>query len=259
MTVMEQKTPLLEVLDVVMRFGGLVALDGVATSFYEGQIHGIIGPNGAGKTTLFNVISGLYAPTSGDVWYRGQSIKGLQTYQIAELGIIRTFQTVRLFEGMSAIENVMVGRHRLTHAGFASAALRLRSGIAEDSETRAIAYKLLEEVGLESVAEMNAVDLPLGWQRRLEIARGLASEPDLMLLDEPAAGLNNAESSELSQMIRDIRDQGVTVILVEHDMDVVMSVVDHVFVLDQGRRLAEGAPAEIQQNPDVIRAYLGDE
>lgn len=250
---------ILAVNEVSMIFGGITALDDVTFKVPRGSIQGIIGPNGAGKTTLFNVVTGLYQPTSGDVSIGDQSILGLSPFRVAGLGVTRTFQTVRLFEGMSVIENVMVGRHRLMSTGLLSAALRLPAGRAEEADTYEQALSLLELVGLSDHADASAVDLPLGWQRRLELARALAANPELLLLDEPAAGLNTSESAELAAMIREIASRGTTVVLVEHDMDVVMSVVEDVLVLDYGRVLARGKPREIQENPDVIRAYLGTE
>ena len=242
-----------------MIFGGITALDRVTFQVPRGCIQGIIGPNGAGKTTLFNVVTGLYQPTSGTVSIGGESILGLAPFEVAALGVTRTFQTVRLFEGMSVIENVMVGRHRLMSAGLLSAAFGLLAGRAEEVDTYEKALSLLDLVGLKDQAEARALDLPLGWQRRLELARGLAAQPELLLLDEPAAGLNTSESADLAAMIREIASRGTTVILVEHDMDVVMSVVEDVLVLDYGRVLARGQPEEIQENQDVIRAYLGTE
>lgn len=244
---------------VSMVFGGIRALDNVSFHVAEGSIMGIIGPNGAGKTTLFNVITGLYQPTQGDVRMRTQSIRGLAPFRVAELGVTRTFQTVRLFDGMSVIENVMVGRHRLMSSGLVSAAFALPGGRAEEGQAYEDAMRLLEFVGLAEQTDAAAVDLPLGWQRRLELARALATNPDLLLLDEPAAGLSSSESAELAALIRDIASKGTTVILVEHDMDVVMEVVYDILVLDFGRVLARGTPSEIQENPEVIRAYLGSE
>ncbi len=256
---MTASSPILDVRGVSVVFGGISALDDVRLEVEPGTIQGIIGPNGAGKTTLFNVITGLYRPTSGDVLVGGESIVGLAPYQVAQRGVTRTFQTVRLFEGMSVIENVMVGRHRHMKAGLATAALSLPSGRAEEQRVFKEAQALLELTGLVEQADASAVDLPLGWQRRLEIARALSAEPELLLLDEPAAGLNTSESAELAEMISRIAEQGTTVILVEHDMDVVMRVVDDVLVLEQGKVLARGNPADIQKNPEVIRAYLGTE
>jgi branched-chain amino acid transport system ATP-binding protein len=255
----EGTSVILTVDEVSMIFGGITALDDVTFQVPRGSIQGIIGPNGAGKTTLFNVVTGLYRPTSGDVWVGGQSILGLPPFRVAALGVTRTFQTVRLFEGMSVIENVMVGRHRLMSAGLLSAALRLAGSRAEEEEAYEQALTVLDLVGLGNHAAANAVDLPLGWQRRLELARALAANAELLLLDEPAAGLNTSESADLASMIREIAARGTTVVLVEHDMDVVMSVVEDVLVLDYGRVLARGKPQEIQENPDVIRAYLGTE
>lgn len=251
--------PLLELVNIGMRFGGLDALSNVSSSVQRGQIKAIIGPNGAGKTTLFNIISGIYTPTSGQVVLNGKVINGLAPNVVSGLGITRTFQTIRLFEGMSVLENVMLGQHRQTKAGFFAAAFRLPSAQREEKMIREKASELLELFDLADRAHEMATDLPFGLQRRVEITRALATEPELILLDEPAAGLNESEGHELMAFIRSIRDLGVTVMLVEHDMDVVMGLVDELLVLEYGRPIADDTPANIQQNEAVIRAYLGDE
>ncbi|MDQ4074772.1 MAG: ABC transporter ATP-binding protein [Chloroflexota bacterium] len=251
--------PILELVEVTKRFGGLLAVDHVSTQVMPGQIKGIIGPNGAGKTTLYNLIMGLYEVTSGDILFKGKSIIGLKPSDIAELGITRTFQNIKLFDNMTVLENVMVGRHARTRTGFWAAALRLPLARREESIIRERAMALLEMVGLAKRAHGNATDLPFGLQRRLEIARALATEPTLLLLDEPAAGLNVTEGQELIRLIRRILDQGITVLLVEHDMDLVMDVVDEVLVLDYGRVIADAPPEAVQQDERVITAYLGSE
>ncbi|MEM7537957.1 MAG: ABC transporter ATP-binding protein [Chloroflexota bacterium] len=254
----EHQQPLLDMRGITIVFGGLTALDQVSSKVYPGQIKAIIGPNGAGKTTLFNIITGIYKPTSGHIVYNGEPIEELEPHIVASKGITRTFQTIRLFEGMTVLENVMLGRHLKTETGFLAAALKLPRARREEAVTRAAAQELLGFVDMTQYADVNATDLPFGLQRRLEIARALATEPSLILLDEPAAGLNNTESQELTDLIRKIRERGVTVILVEHDMDVVMGLVDEVLVLEYGRAIADDIPSAVQSNPEVIRAYLGE-
>ena len=256
---MSEKRPLLEFNNINMVFGGLAALSNVNSHVMPGQIKAIIGPNGAGKTTLFNIISGIYTPTEGEIIFDGEVINGLAPNVISGKGITRTFQTIRLFAGMTVLENVMVGQHRQTKAGFLAAALRLPSAAREEKLIREKSVALLAMAGLADRAHEIATELPFGLQRRVEITRALATEPRLILLDEPAAGLNESEGHELMAFIRSIRDQGITVMLVEHDMDVVMGLVDEVLVLEYGRPIADAAPTAVQQNPDVIRAYLGDE
>ncbi|MGB1249985.1 MAG: ABC transporter ATP-binding protein [Candidatus Promineifilaceae bacterium] len=251
--------PLLELKNINMVFGGLAALTNVNTRVMPGQIKAIIGPNGAGKTTLFNIISGIYTPTAGEVILNGEVINGLAPNVVSGKGITRTFQTIRLFQGMTVLENVMVGQHRQTKAGIIAAALRLPSAQREEKQIRQKASTLLEMAGLADRAHEIATELPFGIQRRVEITRALATEPSLILLDEPAAGLNESEGHELMTFVRTIRDQGITVMLVEHDMDVVMGLVDELLVLEYGRPIADADPVSVQQNPDVIRAYLGDE
>jgi branched-chain amino acid transport system ATP-binding protein len=241
---------------VTQRFGGLVALDGVSLNVAAGGVTAIIGPNGAGKTTLFNAISGFRVPTEGRIGFDGGDITGLPPEAVARRGLVRTFQLVQLFETLTVKENVKVGRHLHTSGGLASALMPLR-GRAIEAQVDAISRDLLARVGLAAQAETLASALPYGQKRLLEIARALAAEPKLLLLDEPAAGLNRGETTRLAELIRAIAAQGVTVLLIEHDMSFVMNVADRVAVLDFGRLIAEGTPAEVQRNKEVIAAYLG--
>jgi branched-chain amino acid transport system ATP-binding protein len=249
---------ILDLKGITMVFGGLTALEDVSVSLKKGAITGIIGPNGAGKTTLFNIISGIYLQTSGEVRFEDKNISGFMPERLAALGLVRTFQNVELFGEMTVLENVLVGLHTKSSSGFVSCALKLPGQIREERGTKEKGLQWLEYVGMADLAQMRAASLPFGKGRLLEIARALAVEPRLMLLDEPAAGLNSRETLELAALIRRIREAGITVALVEHDMDLVMDVCDSVIVLNLGRKLAEGTPREIQENPEVINAYLGE-
>jgi branched-chain amino acid transport system ATP-binding protein len=247
----------LEVRGLDHAFGGLQAVSDVSFDVPQRSITAVIGPNGAGKTTLFNLISGIIRPDRGSIRLEGRELTGLATHRIAELGIARTFQTIRLFPRLSALENVMVGRHTRSRAGFLAGMLNLPWTWREERAIRAKARELLQELGIADCAPEAAGALSFRRQRLVEIARALASEPRVLLLDEPAAGLNLQETEELASLIRRIREWGITVLLVEHDMSLVMDVSDGVVVLNYGRKLAEGAPAEIQRDPEVIKIYLG--
>lgn len=245
--------------NVTMQFGGLKAVSGVDLHLEEGEIVALIGPNGAGKTTFFNMLTGIYTPTEGTLTYLGESVGGMAPDVICDKGIARTFQNIRLFANMTALENVMMGRHVRTKQGPIAAILRTPAFRAEEARIVDDAARYLDFVGLLDKSDELAKNLPYGEQRRLEIARALASEPKLLLLDEPAAGMNPLESQMLTELIRKIRDTGLTVLLIEHDMKVVMGLADRIYVLDFGELIAEGGASDIQNNTRVIEAYLGKE
>lgn len=245
--------------DIVIRFGGLTAVDHVSLHVAPNTITGLIGPNGAGKTTLFNAISGVYTPSEGSIVFNEKHIEGMRPFQINKVGMCRTYQVINLFRKMTVLENVVVGMHSELKAGFFSSVLRTKREREEEKAAYEKAYQWLEFAGIESYANDLAGSLPYGKQRLLEIVRALASNPQLVLLDEPAAGMNSAEKAEFDKLLKKIVDQGFTVLMIEHDMRLVMGVCDYVYVLEYGKLLAEGTPEEVQCNPEVIRAYLGGE
>lgn len=252
------KTSLLTVRNLTVKFDGIVALDEVSFDVEEGQIVGLIGPNGAGKTTLFNCLSRLYTPHRGEILFEGRSILSMAPHRIARLGIGRTFQNLALFHSMTVLQNILVGMYSRTRSGFLSNALRLPQVVREERIIQDMAMELIFFLDLDTVANHPATGLPYGTLKRVELARALASGPKLLLLDEPAGGLNHEEVVALANLIRNIRDnRQITILLVEHHMNLVMGISDKVVVLDFGRKIAEGSPSEIQRNPEVIRAYLG--
>ena len=250
---------ILESLNIRKGFGGVVALDNLTFLIARNTITAIIGPNGAGKTTLLNVVSGMHAPDRGTIFLNQETISGLKPYEITRCGLARTFQTAQIFGNMTVLENVMVGRHVRTQAGILSSALRLPRMRREEPVTCERARFYLEMVGLQDIADKPAASIPIGSQRLLEIARALATEPEILLLDEPAAGLNTQETRQLGTLIRTIKEMGITVVIVEHDMELVMDISDEIIVLNYGKRIAEGKPVEIQTNQEVIDVYLGKE
>ena len=250
---------MLKIEDITKTFGGLTALQNVSFAMTAGDIVGIIGPNGAGKTTLFNIITGIYSPTSGKVFYEGKDITGLPPEKLARLGMVRTFQGIELFGQMTVLENVMIGRHTKSHSGIIASVFKLPEHLREESHIRERAAFWLEYTGISDLADIKASNLSFGKGRLLEIARALALEPHIILMDEPAAGLNSKETADLAMMIKKINALGITIALVEHDMELVMDICNRIIVLNLGHRLAEGTPREIQENEEVITAYLGED
>jgi branched-chain amino acid transport system ATP-binding protein len=259
------KHKLLEVKGLTMDFGGLRAVDSLSLDIHEGEIAALIGPNGAGKTTFFNCVTGIYTPTVGEILLhpRGKAtrrLNGLKPNRVTEMGLARTFQNIRLFGDMTVLENVMIGRHCRTRTGLLGAVLRGRRVRAEEREIASESYRLLEKVGLAGLVNEFAKNLPYGAQRRLEIARALATEPCLLLLDEPAAGMNPQETHELDQLIcRISAEEGIAILLIEHDMKLVMNISNPIYVMEYGKKIAQGSPKQIRENPKVVEAYLGEE
>lgn len=249
---------MLEVRDLTQRFGGITALENVSFTVSRGEITGVIGPNGAGKTTLFNIVTGIYAQTSGAVLLEGNDISSLPAERLAAKGLVRTFQNIELFGSMTVLENVMLGMHTQSRSGIMACMFKAPWHLREERIIREQAAEWLEFCGITGLAEQKASNLPFGQGRLLEIARAMAVRPAIMLMDEPAAGLNNRETAQLAVLIRKIRATGVTVVLVEHDMELVMDICDRIVVLNLGQKLAEGTPREIQENQAVISAYLGE-
>jgi len=248
----------LKISGITRKFGGLTALDDVSLMFGRDDITGVIGPNGAGKTTLFNIVTGIYTPTAGSVHLEEKDITGIPPERLAKLGMVRTFQNIELFGRMTVLENVMVGLHTQSRSGLLACAFKSPGHLREERAVRERAMQWLDFVGIAELSGVTAANLSFGKGRLLEIARAMALEPRIILMDEPAAGLNSRETAELALLIRKVRESGITVALVEHDMELVMDVCDYILVLNLGRKLAEGTPREIQENPAVIEAYLGE-
>ena len=251
--------PLLEVKNISKRFGGLQAVKDVSFAVEQGSIKAVIGPNGAGKTTLFNLVSGFLAADSGSIVYQGMPIHGKRTYEIASRGLSRTFQHIRLFAHMTALENVMVGRHVRSSAGFLAGMLNLPWTWREEQDIREKALEIMTFLGINGLAHADAMSLSYGQQRSIELARALASGPTMLLLDEPAAGLNMRETADMAKLITKIRDLGITVLIVEHDMSLVMNISDEIIVLSYGEKIADDTPRAVQTNPEVVRVYLGED
>ncbi len=252
-------TKLLEVKSLRKDFGGILAVNDVSFDVSEGQIKAIIGPNGAGKTTIFNVISRIYSPTHGKIFFGGEDITNIKIHKVPAHGIIRTFQNIRLFSNMSVLENVMVGYHTHTKANLWQSVFRSKYFQQEEKEIEEKACQALEIVGLSDCRDISATTLPFGRQRMVEIARAIVSKPKMILLDEPAAGLNSNETEELAELVKKINELGITILVIEHDMGFVMGISDEIVVIDYGQNIAEGTPREIQNNEKVIKAYLGSE
>ncbi|WP_278444937.1 high-affinity branched-chain amino acid ABC transporter ATP-binding protein LivG [Stutzerimonas kunmingensis] len=251
--------PILEVRGLMMRFGGLLAVNEVGLTVHDKQVVSMIGPNGAGKTTVFNCLTGFYQPTAGEILLHGTPIHGLPGHKIARQGVVRTFQNVRLFKDMTAVENLLVAQHRHLNTGFLAGLFKTPAFRKSEREAMDFAAHWLEQVNLTDVANRPAGTLAYGQQRRLEIARCMMTRPRILMLDEPAAGLNPRETEDLKALIAMLRDKhGVTVLLIEHDMKLVMSISDHIYVINQGTPLANGSPEQVRNNPDVIKAYLGE-